>query len=156
MQVHDVKMQNEYNLRLKDAAMHDKVRELTERHAADMGQAEAKSAALQQDMEQQRLLFEEKLQEAAEHQQVLHNTLWCYYLCAGALAMCLSDPQCHQCACAPAHLLHCTHLFSLFFVRRDNYGAEAQQLLADAHLQSTRHQAEEDSLPLVHGAAHLP
>ena len=71
MQVHDVKMQNEYNLRLKDAAMHDKVRELTERHAAEMGQAEAKSAALQQEMEQQRVQYEEKLQDAAEHQQVL-------------------------------------------------------------------------------------
>ena len=77
MQVHDVKMQNEYNLRLKDAAMHDKVRELTERHAADMGQAEARTAALQQAMEHQRLQYEEKLEDAAEHQQVLQHTVVC-------------------------------------------------------------------------------
>lgn len=93
MQVHDVMMQNEYNLRLKDAAMHDKVRELTERQAADMAQAVAKSAALQQEMEQQRLQYEEKLQDAAEHQQVLYQVLcqspfecWCLLLVA---TMCL-------------------------------------------------------------------
>ena len=66
-------MQNEYNLRLKDAAMHEKLRELTERHAADMGQAEARSAALQLELEQQRVQYEEKLQDAAEHQQVLQH-----------------------------------------------------------------------------------
>lgn len=70
-----MKMQNEYNLRLKDAAMHDKLRELTERHAVDMGQAEAKIAALQLEMEQQRVQYEEKLQETAEHQQVLQHVL---------------------------------------------------------------------------------
>ena len=70
MQVHDVKMQNEYNIRLKDAAMNDKVRELTEKYTDDMEQAEAKYTALQQDKEQQRAMYEEKLQDAAEHQQV--------------------------------------------------------------------------------------
>ncbi len=109
VQVHDVKMQNEYNLRLKDAAMHDKVRELTERHAADMGQAEAKSAALQQDMEQQRVQYEEKLQDAAEHQQVLHQVLfrsplecWCLLLFA-TICMYHSSPS-----CASPVILHAT------------------------------------------------
>ena len=74
-QVHDVKMQNEYNLQLKDAAMKDKVRELTERRAADVGQAEARLAALQQETEEQRVQYEAKLQEAAEHQQVLQHTV---------------------------------------------------------------------------------
>ena len=73
MQVHDVKMQNEYNIRLKDAAMNDKVRELTEKYADDMEQVEARYTALQQEKEQQRAMYEEKLQDAAEHQQVLHT-----------------------------------------------------------------------------------
>ena len=73
MQVLDVKMQNEYNLRLKDAALNDKVRELTERHAAETEQAAASYAVLQQDREQQRVQYEERLQDAAEHQQVLHS-----------------------------------------------------------------------------------
>ena len=68
-------MQNEYNLRLKDAAMNDRVRELTEKHAADVEAAEAARMALQQEKEQQQASYEEKLKDAAEHQQVLWNAL---------------------------------------------------------------------------------
>ena len=75
LQVHDVKMQNEYNLRLKDAAMNDRVRELTEKHAAEAEVAEAARVALQQEKEQQQASYEEKLKDAAEHQQVLCNAL---------------------------------------------------------------------------------
>ena len=75
LQVHDVKMQNEYNLRLKDAAMNDRVRELTEKHAAEVEAAEAARAALQQEKDQQQASYEEKLKDAAEHQQVLCTAL---------------------------------------------------------------------------------
>ena len=71
LQVHDVKMQNECNLRLKDAAMSDRVRELTEKHTAEVEAAEAACMALQQAKEQQQASYEEKLKDAAEHQQVL-------------------------------------------------------------------------------------
>ena len=64
-------MQNEYNLRLKDAAMNDRVRELTEKHAAEVEAAEAARVALQQEKDQQQASYEEKLKDAAEHQQVL-------------------------------------------------------------------------------------
>jgi hypothetical protein len=72
MQVHDVKMQNEYNLRLKDAALNNHVRELTGKHAADMLTAEAQRSVLQAELEAQRGHYDERLHEAAEHQQVLH------------------------------------------------------------------------------------
>lgn len=66
-------MQNEYNLRLKDAALNDRVRELTEKHTADIEAAEAQRSALQAELEAQRAQYEEKVHEAAEHQQVLHQ-----------------------------------------------------------------------------------
>ena len=66
-------MQNEYNLRLKDAALNDCVRELTEKHMADMEAAKAQRSALQAELEAQRARYEAEMHEAAEHQQVLHR-----------------------------------------------------------------------------------
>ena len=54
----------------KTQPMNDKVRELTEKYANDMEQAEARYTALQQEKEHQHAVYEEKLQDAAEHQQV--------------------------------------------------------------------------------------
>lgn len=66
-------MQNEYNLRLKDTALNDRVRELTEKHVADMEAAKMQRSALQAELEAQRAQYEEEMHEAAKHQQVLRR-----------------------------------------------------------------------------------
>lgn len=63
-------MQNAYSLRLKEASMNERVRELTEKANAEAEAERARYAGLAAEREAQRAALEEQAREAAERQQV--------------------------------------------------------------------------------------
>lgn len=70
MQVNELTMQNEYQLRLKDLAMNEKVKELTEKFTAELDVDKTKFDSLLQEKNEQELEFEEKGKQVEEKHQV--------------------------------------------------------------------------------------
>ena len=73
VQVNELTMQNEYQLRLKDLAMNEKVKELTEKFTAELDVDKTKFDSLLQEKNEQELEFEEKGKQVEEKHQV-HST----------------------------------------------------------------------------------
>lgn len=73
-QVRDVTLQNEYNMRLKDVAMDERMQELTEKHAVESQAQKKKYEVLQQEKAQQESKHERQLRESAERQQASSET----------------------------------------------------------------------------------
>ena len=72
MQASELTMQNEYQLRLKDLAMNEKVKELTEKFTAELDVDKTKFDTLLQEKNEQELDYEEKMKQYEEkHQQQL-------------------------------------------------------------------------------------
>ena len=63
-------MQNEYQLRLKDLALNERVKELTEKFAAESDVDKTKFDILLQEKNEQEMEYEEKLKHAEERHQV--------------------------------------------------------------------------------------
>lgn len=63
-------MQNEYQLRLKDLAMNEKVKELTEKFTAELDVDKTKFDSLLQEKNEQELEYEEKIKQVEEKHQV--------------------------------------------------------------------------------------
>jgi hypothetical protein len=74
VQVRDVTLQNEYNMRLKDVAMEERIKELTEKHAVESQAQKEKYELLQQEKAQQESKHELQLRESAERQQASSET----------------------------------------------------------------------------------
>lgn len=70
LQVNELTMQNEYQLRLKDLAMNEKVKELTEKFTAELDVDKTKFDSLLQEKNEQELEFEEKGKQVEEKHQV--------------------------------------------------------------------------------------
>ena len=70
VQVNELTMQNEYQLRLKDLAMNEKVKELTEKFTAELDVDKTKFDSLLQEKNEQELEFEEKGKQVEEKHQV--------------------------------------------------------------------------------------
>lgn len=68
-QVRDVTLQNEYNMRLKDVALADRIKELSDKHAAASEEQQAKFDQLQLAKFEQEVKFEHELREAVERHQ---------------------------------------------------------------------------------------
>ena len=68
-------MQNEYQLRLKDLAMNEKVKELTERFMAELDVDKNKFDTLLQEKNEQELEYEEKMKQYEEKHQAQLATL---------------------------------------------------------------------------------
>lgn len=68
-QVRDVTLQNEYNMRLKDVAMAERISELSDKHAAASEEQRAKYDQLQLAKSEQEVKSEHELREAAERHQ---------------------------------------------------------------------------------------
>ncbi len=75
MQVNELTMQNEYQLRLKDLAMNEKVKELTEKFTAELDVDKTKFDTLLQEKNEQELDFEEKMKQFEEKHQAQLATL---------------------------------------------------------------------------------
>ena len=65
-------MQNAYSLRLKEAQLNERMRELADRLGAEAEAERGRVAALAAEKEAQRAAYEEQLREASERQQVAH------------------------------------------------------------------------------------
>lgn len=63
-------MQNEYQLRLKDLTMNEKIKELTEKFTAELDVDKTKFELLLQEKNEQEMEYEEKLRQAEERHQV--------------------------------------------------------------------------------------
>lgn len=63
-------MQNQYSLRLKDMALADKVRKLSEKFGSEADAERARYAGLAADKDEQRAAYEAQMAAAAERQQV--------------------------------------------------------------------------------------
>ena len=70
VQVNELTMQNEYQLRLKDLAMNEKVKELTEKFTAELDVDKTKFDSLLQEKNEQELEYEEKMKQVEEKHQV--------------------------------------------------------------------------------------
>lgn len=68
-------MQNEYQLRLKDLAMNEKVKELTEKFTAELDVDKNKFDTLLQEKNEQELDYEEKMKQYEEKHQAQLATL---------------------------------------------------------------------------------
>ncbi|KAK9915002.1 hypothetical protein WJX75_003504 [Coccomyxa subellipsoidea] len=68
-QVRDVTLQNEYNMRLKDVALADRIKELSDKHAAASEEQQAKFDQLQLAKFEKEVKFEHELREAVERHQ---------------------------------------------------------------------------------------
>ena len=68
-------MQNEYQLRLKDLAMNEKVKELTEKFTAELDVDKTKFDTLLQEKNEQELDYEEKMKQYEEKHQAQLTTL---------------------------------------------------------------------------------
>ena len=68
-------MQNEYQLRLKDLAMNEKVKELTEKFTAELDVDKTKFDTLLQEKNEQELDYEEKMKQFEEKHQAQLTTL---------------------------------------------------------------------------------
>ena len=69
LQVNELTMQNEYQLRLKDLAMNEKVKELTEKFTAELDVDKTKFDTLLQEKNEQELDYEEKMKQYEEKHQ---------------------------------------------------------------------------------------
>ncbi len=74
LQVNELTMQNEYQLRLKDLALNERVKELTEKFAAEADVDKTKFDILLQEKNEQEMEYEEKLKHAEERHQVSMST----------------------------------------------------------------------------------
>ena len=74
LQVNELTMQNEYQLRLKDLALNERVKELTEKFAAEADVDKTKFDILLQEKNEQEMEYEEKLKHAEERHQVSTST----------------------------------------------------------------------------------
>ncbi|DBA68566.1 TPA: hypothetical protein ACH3X2_013579 [Trebouxia sp. C0005] len=74
-QVNELTMQNEYQLRLKDLAMNEKVKELTEKFTAELDVDKTKFDTLLQEKNEQELDYEEKMKQFEEKHQAQLTTL---------------------------------------------------------------------------------
>lgn len=98
-------MQNEYQLRLKDLAMNEKVKELTEKFTAELDVDKTKFDSLLQEKNEQELEFEEKGKQVEEKHQVRHSaelsskTVHVAYMLYQAL--CIADVKSHPTAVHP-------------------------------------------------------
>ena len=70
VQVNELTMQNEYQLRLKDLAMNEKVKELSDKFTAELDVDKSKFDSLLQEKNEQELEFEEKGKQVEEKHQV--------------------------------------------------------------------------------------
>ena len=75
LQVNELTMQNEYQLRLKDLAMNEKVKELTEKFTAELDVDKTKFDTLLQEKNEQELDYEEKMKQYEEKHQAQLTTL---------------------------------------------------------------------------------
>lgn len=71
MQVRDVTMQNEYNIRLKDVEMADRVRDLTDSAASEREAAAVRFAILQKEKADQEQQHAAQVKELGDRQQVV-------------------------------------------------------------------------------------
>jgi hypothetical protein len=71
LQVRDVTMQNEYNIRLKDAEMAERLRKLTEESAAERDADRIKFEKLQSEKMEKEQHHEAEVKELAERHQVI-------------------------------------------------------------------------------------
>lgn len=78
VQVNELTMQNEYQLRLKDLAMNEKVKELTEKFTAELDVDKTKFDSLLQEKNEQELEFEEKGKQVEEKHQVHFTSCSCH------------------------------------------------------------------------------
>ncbi len=63
-------MQNAYSLRLKEAQLNERMRELSDKLGAEADVERGRVAALAAEKEAQHVAYEEQLREASERQQV--------------------------------------------------------------------------------------
>lgn len=73
LQVRDVTLQNEYNMRLKDVAMAERVKELSDKHAAEAEEQAQKYETLQQETSKRESKLVLEMQESAQRQQAIPN-----------------------------------------------------------------------------------
>ncbi|CAL8468481.1 g8021 [Coccomyxa elongata] len=68
-QVRDVTLQNEYNMRLKDVAMAERIKELSDKHAAEAVEQARRYEALQQEKSERETKLMQEMQDSAQRQQ---------------------------------------------------------------------------------------
>ena len=70
--VEELTMQSEYQLRLKDLNLNEKIKDITEKFTHELEQDKAKFDLLMQEKNEQEMEYEEKLKQAEErHQQAI-------------------------------------------------------------------------------------
>lgn len=84
LQVRDVTLQNEYNMRLKDVAMAERIKELSDKHAAEAEEQARRYETLQQKKSERESKLMQEMQESAHRQQATpdpnpQNTWFCFW-----------------------------------------------------------------------------
>ncbi len=69
LQVRDVSLQNEYNMRLKDVAMAERIKELSDKHAAEAVEQARRYETLQQEKFERETKLVQEMQDSAQRQQ---------------------------------------------------------------------------------------
>ena len=72
-QVRDVTLQNEYNMRLKDVAMAEQIKELLDKHAAEVEEQAKRYEMLQQEKSERENKLMQEIQQSAQRQQAIFD-----------------------------------------------------------------------------------